>query len=73
MQWLEYRVSLCSGCGSPRVESFDPVNERRYEAHVLKCHACAARDGKARVVRDNNDSNVSGLYFAATLKPDDDD
>lgn len=41
-------------CGQLKVESFDPANERAYQAHSRTCQACAAmaRESKRLDVTD---------------------
>jgi protein-arginine kinase activator protein McsA len=65
---------LCVGCGNPRIESFDKVNDDRYTATMLVCHACAARDRKSFNVskeRDSESPPPAGVFFAVTGPTDD--
>lgn len=39
---------LCPGCGLPRDETMDKEADGRYRARAQRCHACAARENKAR-------------------------
>lgn len=66
LEWQDYQSSLCSGCGNPKAECFDPKNEDDYEAEPLRCHACATRDRKAKLVGSDEHADASGLYFAVT-------
>ena len=70
---MAYQASLCSGCGHPRHETFDPSAEDRYDATALQCHACAARDRKAynrSAGRDADQLPPFGEYFAVTRSDD---
>lgn len=71
MEWAEWKQSLCDGCGHPKAETFDPANDDKYTATVYVCHACAARDRKAHVLRQtaNPDSPPAGVMF--TVQHDD--
>ena len=62
---MEYEESLCSGCGQPRHESFDPASfVDRYEAEAMTCNACAARDRLADARKKNPDALHEGVYYA---------
>lgn len=58
--WQQEQARLCSGCGNPKRETYDPVNEFAYEAVVLQCHACATRDRKLDKYEER-----FGLYASA--------
>lgn len=66
LEWLEHQESLCGGCGRPRHESFDPDSEDSYDAHVLVCHACRAREQRAAEMRSGDNADTSGIYIAIT-------
>lgn len=40
---VAYDAENCSGCGLPKAETFNPLNEWAYEAETFACAACAAR------------------------------
>lgn len=69
LEWQAYKDSLCSGCGLPRVESFDPANQERYDVEVLRCFACRERERTAfnrNAARDNGSPPLMGEYYAIT-------
>lgn len=76
LEWIEYEASLCSGCGHPRSETFDPANHGAYEAVPLQCFACAARDAENRAAADARSNNrvgpgsFDGLYVSIIPKGD---
>lgn len=57
LDYLADERLICDGCGKPKVETFDPVNEWKYKAVVVACHACAAKRRAERQL-DNSD----GVY-----------
>lgn len=67
---MDYESSLCSGCGRPRHETFDPANEQAYEAEAQRCHACATRDRKTTMWREDENADTSGVYFAIHERDD---
>lgn len=66
LEWVEFKASLCGGCGRRRTETFDPSNEERYDVEALRCHACAARDRAAKSFHHDEHADTSGIYFATT-------
>lgn len=68
---------MCGGCGRPRHESFAPESERHYDAHVLKCHACAKRErlahSRAEERRETNGAPAAGEYIIVTYDDDPED
>lgn len=63
LEYFEEQSLLCSGCGLPRDETMDKDAQDAYEAHLFRCHACAARDRKARQhAKDGGDD--AGALFA---------
>lgn len=73
IEWDDYQSSLCSGCGQPQHETFDPTNV--YEAEGWTCFACQARDAETRAVQEAisppgggeptmGRSALDGAYFA---------
>ena len=48
LAWQAEQADVCAGCGHPHRESMDPENQGAYTASLVICHACAARDEKAR-------------------------
>lgn len=57
LDYLADEHLLCSGCGQPRVESFDPENEEMYRGVPLACHACAAKRRAEKKLDD-----LDGVY-----------
>lgn len=72
LEWIAYQDSLCSGCGNPKSECWDPDRDGTYEAIAVQCFACAARDAEnrraseARASDRMGSSSFDGLYFAVT-------
>lgn len=65
LEWQREQSLLCPGCGLPRDETM--AKERQfdfYDARAVRCHACAARDRKARQFT-KQDHDDAGLYFVA--------
>lgn len=73
LDWAEWKQGLCSGCGQPRHESFDPRGPE-YQIEALECRACAARDRKAEAWRSNEHAELHGIQFVIRQddEPDDD-
>ena len=63
MEWMDYKASLCDGCGHPREESFDKANFEKYVATAMQCHACAARDRHSSAM-SSGEGDSSGMYYA---------
>lgn len=59
-----------AACGHPRAESMDPDHEFDWEAHAVRCHACAARDRAARNVGEGWDD--AGINWVTTRRSDGD-
>jgi len=59
LAWQTEQELLCSGCGHPTDETMDAKAEGEYEVHRVKCHACAARDNRARDAQGSN----YGIYY----------
>lgn len=74
LEWMEYRSSLCGGCGLPRSETMDPDRSGMYEAEVWQCHACAPKDAAGRHASEaKSDGKFStaafdGIYIAVVEK-----
>jgi hypothetical protein len=43
MALTAYEESLCSGCGQPKDEAYNPDAEGWYEAHEVTCAGCKAQ------------------------------
>jgi hypothetical protein len=67
LAWQAYRDGLCSGCGHPMEESFDPDNAERYATHRLRCYACAAV-ANAMHSDPGGQVDTAGLYVHATYQ-----
>ena len=61
MEWHRWQQQLCSGCGQPRSECFDAAGPA-YEATVLRCRACEARDAKSKEFTEAG--NPAGIYVS---------
>lgn len=61
--WQEAQDDLCGGCGQPRSESMAP-NGPDYEAHVLRCRACEARESVATQWQREENAQLAGAKFA---------
>lgn len=65
----EYESGLCSGCGLPVHETYDPDNERAFEAALpVRCHACTTRDKRAAEYDEAKQREA--LRFPVTRKPE---
>lgn len=51
----------------PRDETFDPANQNGYKARVLRCHACAERDRRAKEFTQA-DHDDAGVMFSVERK-----
>lgn len=60
---MEWKASLCPGCGHPRHETFDPKNAFEYNTEALQCHACADRDRTSKARGENDRVDSSGVYL----------
>lgn len=63
LEFTEYQESLCTGCGSPRAESFDPAGPV-YAVEALRCRACSARAVVAREFGEDDHADLDGMFFA---------
>jgi hypothetical protein len=52
----------CHGCGQPRDEASDPVNEFHYTAEPHRCHACSAISKSTRAWSSDGGS-MDGVTF----------
>lgn len=57
LDYIEYELTLCNGCGLPKAETFDPANEWAYEPVVLQCAACKTTRHAERKLDDH-----AGIY-----------
>lgn len=64
LEWADWRATLCTGCGRPRDESFDPDGPE-YVAEAWCCFACEARDQKMKEWREDDTADQAGIYFVA--------
>ena len=62
LEWVDYKASLCTGCGRPRSETFDPDGPE-YVAEAWCCFACEERDQKAKAWREDEHADPAGIYF----------
>lgn len=62
LAWQEYQDQLCPGCGLPRDETMRKEHQNHYEGGVLRCHACAARDRRAKEYT-KGEHDDAGLFF----------
>lgn len=63
MRWDD---AICPGCGRPVTETFDPELQGAYEAHVITCHACAAREKAVKADEAKN----PGVRIGVDLRPE---
>lgn len=63
LEYQDYLASLCSGCGHPRDESFNPDLQFEWYGEALTCHACAERDRTAESKRSNKNHDCSGEFY----------
>lgn len=62
LAWLVEDKTRCSGCGHHRDETTDAESQHKWDAEAVVCHACAARDQRAKAFR-NNKGDESGVYW----------
>jgi ribosomal protein L37E len=70
---MQREKAMCTGCGFPRAETFDPKAEDRYDVTTLTCHACAARERRAwnkAAGRDADQPPPFGEFYAVTPSDD---
>jgi len=70
LEWQAWKATLCSGCGLPRHETMTPAAEFLFAAEPVRCHACAARERKAKVVHGDEHADTAGLYFVVEREGD---
>jgi hypothetical protein len=63
LAWIEYRDSLCPGCGRKRIESMAPENDDAYTAIALRCFACAAKERASAEFGRAQHADTAGLAF----------
>lgn len=64
LEWMYEQSLKCPGCGNPRDESMDrEAQSGVYEAHVLRCHACAERERKAKEFTHGGNYDPAGLFY----------
>ncbi len=64
----ELEADRCDGCGHPRSESMAREAEDGYRAEPIRCHACAARDRKARGMGEHFDD--AGIRWSIVRRDD---
>jgi hypothetical protein len=47
---------VCTGCGQPRHEAYNPDSEGWYVVHDATCQGCAAIEKDARIHKDDDTS-----------------
>lgn len=67
--WQEAQDDLCAGCGYPRSETM--AGDGDYQATVLRCRACEARETLARKWQRDDNADHAGVKFAVTERGDD--
>lgn len=70
LAYMDHLDSLCSGCGHPRNETFDPENFMAYHTEAYRCHACADRDMTQRARSENDNASNDGMYLVVERKGD---
>jgi len=66
MTWQTEQDLKCSGCGKRRDESFDPDGPD-YDAVLLLCRACEARDKASARIRDGG--HAEGMHIGLEETP----
>lgn len=63
------REAALHDCGQPRTESMHPDSEFAYDATPIRCHACAARDRKARALSGEGQGfDTAGISWLITRR-----
>jgi predicted Fe-S protein YdhL (DUF1289 family) len=73
LEWQAYQASVCEGCRRPVSESFAPEMDDKYHVEVVVCHACAARERKAQVMAETQNTDaplLAGLRYIVTPEED---
>jgi hypothetical protein len=70
LEWIEYEQSLCTGCGQPRSESFDP-NGPEYDADYYRCRACEAMYDAQRSDQNDRTFDPAGAHYVLERVSDD--
>jgi len=60
LAWLEDKNERCAGCGQPRSIAWGDENAHRWVGDQTTCHACAAAESQAHLVREGEGS-VAGV------------
>jgi hypothetical protein len=47
------KADTCPGCGGSLSDTTDADNEDAYVGHVLRCHACKARESAVERMKDD--------------------
>lgn len=61
LNWQAEQAAKCSGCGLPADETMDPANADAYDARLVACHACAARERAERAFLQEHNPDTTGL------------
>lgn len=59
---------VCSGCGQPKHESYNPDSDGWYEVHDAVCNACAEVEKDAKANSDHDHSRKA--WVVDTRPPD---
>lgn len=62
LQWRESKDFACPGCGMDRRDTMQKHHHDHYTASAYRCHACAARDRKAKAFT-GQEHDDAGLFF----------
>lgn len=62
LQWMAEQNRKCSGCGNPLDECMSEDGPE-YEAELLRCYACAARDDRSAKLSEDPPKSRHGAYI----------
>lgn len=61
LEWQTEQALKCSGCGLPSDETTAVGRDDDWDAEVVQCHACAARDRTQRSHLQQSNAETAGL------------
>lgn len=59
LAWQDDQAVRCPGCGHHPEDVFDPEAEGQWDASLVRCHACSARDA---AIEQHPNIDPAGLY-----------
>lgn len=66
LEWQTEDALKCV-CGQPVDESMAPGRDDAYDASVLVCHACAARDRAMNAFRSQGSPDMAGIKTSLSI------